>query len=61
MVNFNNGDAKASSEYYKEDAIVAPPNSPEVKGKEAIETGKDVAERMGELYRERAKLTPRHW
>lgn len=37
MENFNNGDAKGSGEYYTMDAIVAPPNAPEVKGKEAIE------------------------
>lgn len=37
MENFNNGDAKASSEYYAGDAIVMPPHAPEVRGKEAIE------------------------
>ena len=37
MENFNKGDAKASSEYYTMDAIVAPPNAPEVKGKDAVE------------------------
>ena len=36
MESFNNGDAKAAAEYYTADAIVLPPNTPEVKGKEAI-------------------------
>lgn len=36
MENFNNGDAKASSEDYTVDAIVLPPNAAEVRGKEAI-------------------------
>ena len=37
MENFNGGNAKASTEHYAVDAIVAPPHSSEVKGKEAIE------------------------
>ena len=37
MENFNNGDAKASAEDYTMDAVVMPPNTPGVKGKEAIE------------------------
>lgn len=37
MGNFNNGNAKASTKEYTVDAIVAPPHTSEVKGKEAIE------------------------
>jgi len=37
MESFNYGDAKAATKYYTTDAIVAPPNAPEVKGQEAIE------------------------
>ena len=37
MENFNNGDATAATEDYAVDAIVSPPNAPEVRGKEAIE------------------------
>jgi len=36
MEAFSKGDAKAMSEGYAEDAIVLPPNTPEVKGKNAI-------------------------
>ena len=36
MENFNNGDATAATEDYAVDAIVLPPNAPEVEGKDAI-------------------------
>lgn len=35
--NFNNGNAKAIAETYAADAVVLPPNAPEVSGRKAIE------------------------